>query len=222
MLDSIKGALTDEEFVKCYTLLAKTYWKKGKDYTTGKEAQMATFELGRAVLDAAQEKLSGKKIERDSYAAECRVFQFLYWMALLHGEYGSAKGIMESLSLVGPIKNLCNAVIKLNPNYEDGGAYLVLGRMYYKLPGLFGGSNDESIKDLLLCRAEMEKKSPEDRSHTVYKFLAETYMSDKEYAKAKEALEIGLKTPKNKDNPKEDDAGYKEMEDLLVKAKSKL
>lgn len=114
-----------------------------------------------------------------------------YWKGVNQGKYGSAKGVMESLSLVDPIKENMAKVIELDPGYDEGGAYSVLGRMYYKLPGLFGGDNDKSI-ELLQKSIKMGPKR-----YNRYVFLAETYISEGEDEKAKDLLNQVLNaTPK--------------------------
>ncbi|CAO0823529.1 Tetratricopeptide repeat protein [Desulfarculales bacterium] len=71
-----------------------------------------------------------------------------YWLGVAYGSYGKAKGIMKSLSLVDLIKEEMAWVINKDPAYEAGGPYRVLGRLYFKLPGLMGGSTDKAIQNL--------------------------------------------------------------------------
>ena len=68
----------------------------------------------------------------------------------------------------------------------------------------------------------MDKNLPEDRFHFIYYYLAESYIYDKEWDKAKEALERGLQAPKDRDVPSQDDEDYKNMEKLLKKVNDKL
>ena len=78
-------------------------------------------------------------------------------------------------------------VIAIDPAYEYGGAYRVLGRMYYKLPGFAGGGVDRSITNL--------KKSLEYAPNvsTTHIFLAESYIKQKDYQSAKNELNFVLK-----------------------------
>ena len=105
-----------------------------------------------------------------------------YYLGLNYGLYGQAKGIMKSLSLVDPIKEEMAEVIKRDPGFSQGGAYRVLGRMYFKLPGLAGGDNDKSIENLKTAL----KYGP--KSWITHIFLAETYMDEDMYQEAKELL----------------------------------
>jgi tetratricopeptide (TPR) repeat protein len=113
-----------------------------------------------------------------------------FWYGVNCGSWGEANGVLKSLGMRHDIEREMLKVIKLGgEKYEGAGAYRVLGRLEYRLPGLFGGDNDESIKYL--------KKSVElAPTHTMnYLFLAETLMEEDMYEEAKKYLEIMLKMP---------------------------
>ncbi|MCF8034531.1 MAG: hypothetical protein K9K66_13170 [Desulfarculaceae bacterium] len=112
-----------------------------------------------------------------------------YWLGVSYGVYGSAKGIMESLSLVDPIKKEMATVIEMDPNYEAGGPYRVLGRLYYKLPGLFGGDNDLAIENLKIA----VHKGPQRYLNHIY--LAEVYYDEDEVLKANGLLKTVVEGP---------------------------
>jgi len=110
-----------------------------------------------------------------------------FWLGVNYGKFGESRGILKSLFLVSPIKEEMQQVIAIDPAYEHGGAYRVLGRMYYKLPSFAGGGVDKSITSL--------KKSLEyapDVS-TTHVFLAESYIKKKDYQSAKNELNFVLK-----------------------------
>jgi len=109
-----------------------------------------------------------------------------YWLGVNYGVYGEAKGVLKSLSLVKPIKNEMNEVIKLDRTYEDGGPDRVLGRVFFKLPGFAGGSKKKSLEHLL----KSKEFGPEDALTRIY--LADTYLALKEVDKAKAELEYVL------------------------------
>jgi len=70
-----------------------------------------------------------------------------YWLGVSDGEYGQAKGLLKAYSMTKSIRAEMEAVIRINPAYHNGGAYLVLGRMDFELPGLMGGSNKRAIQE---------------------------------------------------------------------------
>jgi tetratricopeptide (TPR) repeat protein len=79
-----------------------------------------------------------------------------------------------------------NKVIELDRGYEDGGPDRVLGRVYFKLPGIAGGSKKKSLEHLL----KSKELAPNDALTRCY--LAETLLSLKEKDKAREELEYVL------------------------------
>ncbi len=105
-----------------------------------------------------------------------------FWLGVNNGKYGETRGILKSLFLVNPIKDAMNQVIALDPDYEYGGAYRVLGRMYFKLPRFAGGGIDKSIEYLKKSLASAPNIS------TTRLFLAECYLSQKDYKRAHHEL----------------------------------
>ncbi|MCA1987578.1 MAG: TRAP transporter TatT component family protein [Desulfarculus sp.] len=101
-----------------------------------------------------------------------------YWLGVAYGVYGKAKGIMKSLSLVDPIKEEMNWVLARDPNYEKGGPQRVLGRLYFKLPGLFGGDTEKAIANL----KQAVQLGPDRWINHLY--LAEVYLKEGEKAQA--------------------------------------
>ncbi|HDJ23278.1 MAG TPA: hypothetical protein ENF17_05240 [Candidatus Aminicenantes bacterium] len=116
-----------------------------------------------------------------------------YWLGVNYGKYGEVRGVLKSLSLVKPIKREMNKVIELDRSYEAGGADKVLGRVYFKLPGFAGGSKEKSLEHLLKAK----EIGPEDPLACLY--LAETYLTLDEVAKARQELEFVLSL---KDDPR--------------------
>jgi tetratricopeptide (TPR) repeat protein len=144
------------------------YWVG--DHAQGEEARIAAFEKGIAAAEKAIEA------NPDSLGGH-------YWLGVNYGKYGSAKGVMKSLSLIDPIKEEMNKVIAMDPDYADGGPYRVLGRLYFKVPGLFGGDNDQAIENLQTAI----RKGP--RNYLSHVYLAEVYLDEGEDGKARALLE---------------------------------
>jgi tetratricopeptide (TPR) repeat protein len=107
-----------------------------------------------------------------------------YWLGVNYGVYGEAKGILKSLSLVKPIKEEMNKVLGIQPDFDDGGADRVLGRVYYELPGFFGGDKKKSLEHLL------KSKELGPRVGLTRLYLADTYLAMKDVTKAREELEF--------------------------------
>lgn len=109
-----------------------------------------------------------------------------YWLGVNYGSYGEAKGVLSSLSYVGPIKDEMNKVLSIDPSFEYGGADQLLGRLYYELPGFFGGDKKKSLEHLL------KSKELGPRVGLTRIFLADTYLAMGEVEKAREELQAVL------------------------------
>ncbi|UCB45558.1 MAG: hypothetical protein JSV25_15330 [Spirochaetota bacterium] len=203
-LNEIKAIVSPQEKKHVYILIARCYWTKATYYTQDNKNKAEVFAKGLQAIKEAQEILG-----EDA--------RFYYWEAVLVGEKANAFFSIDSFTAADTIKELCNRVIALDPSYDDGGAYLILGRMYYMLPKLFGGNNEESIHYLLKAKKYMDMRPNDERKHFVYKFLAESYVAQREWRKAKQALFDGLNCPKDQDAPHEESPSYLEMEKLLNK-----
>lgn len=107
-----------------------------------------------------------------------------YWLGVNYGVYGEAKGVLKSLSLVKPIKEEMNKVLAIAPAFDDGGADRVLGRVYFELPGFFGGSKKKSLEHLL------KSKEMGPRVGLTRIYLADTYLALKDVQKAREELDF--------------------------------
>ena len=112
-----------------------------------------------------------------------------YWLGVNNGKYGEVKGVMKSLSLVKPIKESMYKIIEVDRSYEDGGADRVLGRVFFKVPGIAGGSKDKSLEHL----EKSKEIGPEDPVTRVY--LAETYLAKDRVEDARAELDYVLNMP---------------------------
>lgn len=140
-------------------------------------------------------------LETDKESVPCH-----YWLGINYAVYGEAKGIFKSLSLLEPIKEEMNAVIARDEEYDQGGAYVVLGRVFSKLPWIVGGSKSESVK---LLKKALEIAPNNTLAHL---FLAETYLMMKEMDLAKQELDFIVNTPDNDDpGDMEDKASAREL-----------
>jgi tetratricopeptide (TPR) repeat protein len=176
-LDKAKEALAkyqdaliqDEDAYGVYWRMARVEYWIG-DHTADKTQKKRTFELG---IYYAKKAVALGPDRPEGH----------YWLGVDYGVYGEAKGVLKSLSLVNPIKDEMNKVLAVDPSYDDGGADRVLGRLYYELPGLFGGSKQKSLEHLL----KSVEMGPRVGLTRIY--LADTYLALKEVDKARRELE---------------------------------
>lgn len=70
-----------------------------------------------------------------------------FWLGANYG--GSAKlSVLSGLSAFEDVKRELETVIKLDERYQNGSAYLGLGRLYLEAPGLVGGDAPKAIEYL--------------------------------------------------------------------------
>ena len=67
-----------------------------------------------------------------------------FWLAANMGALAESYGMRQGIKYRGQIKDALLTTLKLDPAFLDGSADRALGRWYFKVPGLFGGSNKES------------------------------------------------------------------------------
>jgi tetratricopeptide (TPR) repeat protein len=103
-----------------------------------------------------------------------------FWLGVLYGVYGEAKGVLKSLALVPDIKQEMKICTGIDPAVEGWGPDRVLGRMYYKLPFFKGGDNNKSIEHL-----ERSLKGAPTNALTML-YLAETLKSKGQKPRAAE------------------------------------
>jgi tetratricopeptide (TPR) repeat protein len=91
-----------------------------------------------------------------------------FWMAASMGLLAESFGLRQGLRYRGPIKTALETVLRIDPAYQHGSADRALGRWYFKVPGLFGGSKERSEQHL---RTSLKYNPDSTASHY---FLAET------------------------------------------------
>jgi cytochrome c-type biogenesis protein CcmH/NrfG len=161
------------DFESAWKLARASYWIG----TQGPEPQRrATLEQGVTAGRAAV-KLEPNKPEGHM------------WLAASMGGLAESFGLRQGLKYRGEIRSELETVIRLDPAYEQGSADRALGRWYYKVPGLFGGSNAKSEEHL------RKSLTYNPNSTASLYFLAETLIAEKKKPEAKQTLERCLAAP---------------------------
>jgi hypothetical protein len=195
--------------IECYekalavdTKSVEASWKFGRAsywlgaHTDGDEDKLAIFKKGIDVCKRA--------VALDPKSAPSR-----FWLAVNYGMYGETKGIMNSLALVGPIKKELETVLELDETFEGGGAHRALGRMYFRLPGVAGGSNEKSLEHL---KRAVEIDGTRLLNHL---FLAETYIAVKDVKNARKHLKIVVDAPFEEGRRSENEEDKARAKELL-------
>ena len=93
-----------------------------------------------------------------------------FWMAANMGALAESFGLRQGLKYRGDIRDELLAVLKIDAAFQQGSADRALGRWYFKVPGLFGGSRKKSEEHL---RKSLTYNPNSIASHF---FLAETLL----------------------------------------------
>jgi tetratricopeptide (TPR) repeat protein len=186
----------DETCGWAYGLLAEIYYWTGE--TADAEDKLFYYDKG---VEYGEQ---GVEVDEDSLEAN-------FWLSVNYGSYGQEKGIMKSLSLITPIKDLSEKCIELDESYFYGGAWRILGRLYHKAPGfpLSLGNNKKALE----CFEKALEFGP--KFYLNHLFLAELYISTRKKDKAREHLEWILEAPLNKNYEREDESYKRDAERLL-------
>ena len=190
-----KALAVDAENVAASWKFARaSYWLGS--HTEGEEAQIEIFKKG---IDVAK-----RAVAIDDKSVESH-----FWLGVSYGKYGEAKGVMNSLALVDPIQKEMERVLELDENFDAGGAHRVLGRMYFKLPGIAGGSNEKAVEHLLKAIAI-------DKTRLLnHLFLAEVYIAEDEKEKAKAELTFVIDAEFEADRKPENEEEKAQAKELL-------
>jgi len=112
-----------------------------------------------------------------------------FWHAVSLGRRGEARGMMQSLFMIKPMKKRLARVLELDPRHD--GALHARGELYRQLPGLLGGSKKKAVLDL----EKALEYGPSHSSH--YPALAQAYLDDGKEEEAYKVLErlFKIETP---------------------------
>jgi tetratricopeptide (TPR) repeat protein len=112
-----------------------------------------------------------------------------FWIAANMGTLAESFGLRQGLKYRGDIRDELLLVLKLDPAFQKGSADRALGRWYYKVPGLFGGSRKKSEEHL---RKSLTYDPHSTASHY---FLAEMLIADGRKDEARAELQKVIDAP---------------------------
>ena len=143
-----------DDFVAAWKLGRAGYWLGGRLET--ESARVGAFEIG---MQAARNAIAAQPARPEGY----------FWLAANMGGLAELKGLRAGLKYRTPIRQNLEKVLAIDPAFQRGSGDRALGRWYFKVPGLFGGSNKKSEEHLRKSLA-YHPQSIASRF-----FLAETY-----------------------------------------------
>jgi hypothetical protein len=121
-----------------------------------------------------------------------------FWMAANMGTLAESYGLRQGIKYRGPIKDALEKVLTIDPAFQKGSADRALGRWYFKVPGLFGGSKKKSEEHL---RTSLTYDPNSTASHY---FLAETLLDMDRKGDARAELQAVIDAPLDPDWTPED------------------
>ena len=112
-----------------------------------------------------------------------------FWMAANMGALAESFGLRQGLKYRKPIKAALETVLRIDPAFQQGSADRALGRWYFKVPGMFGGSDKEAEAHL---RTSLKYNPTSTASHF---FLAEVFVDNGRKNDARTELQQVLDAP---------------------------
>ena len=112
-----------------------------------------------------------------------------FWIAANMGALAESFGLRAGVRYRKPIKDELETVLRLDAAFQQGSADRALGRWYFKVPRLFGGSHKRAEEHL---RASLKYNADDVASHF---FLAEVLLDDGRKDEARAELHKVLDAP---------------------------
>lgn len=120
------------DFESAWKLARADYWLGGHAAQRERKAYLeAGIQAGRAAVKAQPNRPEGH-----------------FWIAANMGALAESFGLRQGLKYRGDIRDELTTVLKLDAAFQQGSADRALGRWYFKVPGLFGGSKKKSEEHL--------------------------------------------------------------------------
>lgn len=206
-IDYLEKAITDSvSELDAAVYLLKSYYYRGKFTGLDKDEQKAVFQ-------------QGKDLGEKYIAAYPRLAALRYWYLSNLGSWAEVYGIFAAAKagVSDLMKHHSEIIISLDPNYEDGGGYFMLGAVHFKSPYipfiLSWPDNDDAIKNLKLAIG-IGEATPVQKV-----YLAQALYKDGQKTKAIRLLEEVSNMVPSKEEPVEDWEQIKKARSLLDKYK---
>ena len=183
-----------------------------RDFDSAYKLAQARYWLGTNGLPQPERKgalEAGIAAARTAIALNARRPEGHFWLAANMGALAESFGLRQGIKYRGEIKEAMLTTLKIDPAFLDGSADRALGRWYYKVPGLFGGSNKKSEEHL---RKSLTYNPNSIISHL---FLAETLADMGRKDEARKEAQAALDAPLDP-NWAPEDKRFKEQAKRLI------
>jgi tetratricopeptide (TPR) repeat protein len=164
------------------------------DYDTACRLARARHWIGeRLPRDRSRHFKDGMAAARHAIAIDARRAEGYFWLGANMGSYATAGGILAGLRYLTAIREAFETSVRLDPAFNKGMGYCLLGKYYQAVPGLLGGSKKKSEAMLRRCLAIDPASIP---GHF---YLAETLLALNRRAEARAALAAAIAAPLDPD-----------------------
>lgn len=186
--------------------------KNPRDFEAAWKLARARYWLGSHVPEAERKSVleAGIEAARAAVALEPNRPEGHFWMAANMGALAESFGLRQGLKYRGDIRDELLIVLRLDPAFQQGSADRALGRWYFKVPGLFGGSRKKSEEHL---RRSLTYNPNSTASHY---FLAETLLDAGRKDEARAELQKVVDAPLDPDWTPEDKEFKEKGQRLIV------
>jgi tetratricopeptide (TPR) repeat protein len=157
----------------------------------------------------------GMAAARQAVAAHPNRPEGHFWRAANMGTLAESFGLRAGLKYRKPVKDELETVLRIDSSFMDGSADRVLGRWYFEVPRLLGGSNARAEEHL---RASLTYDATSTVSHF---FLAELLLDEDRVREAREHLQKVIEAPPNAEWAPEDREYKAKALTLLAKLQSR-
>jgi tetratricopeptide (TPR) repeat protein len=183
-----------------------------RDFDSAQKLSKARYWLGTNGLPENERKAAleaGIAAARIAIALDAKRPEGHFWLAANMGALAESFGMRQGIRYRGPIKDALLTTLKLDPAFLHGSADRALGRWYYKVPGLFGGSDRLSEEYL--------RKSLKYNPNSVISllFLGDTLAELGRKDEARKAYQAAIDAPFDPDWTPED-RRFKEQAKALI------
>jgi tetratricopeptide (TPR) repeat protein len=164
-----------------------------KDFESAWKLARACYWLGDHVAEDARRAQYERGVEagRQASVLQTNRPEGYFWMAANMGSMAESFGLRAGIKYRGPIKKALETVLMIDPGFQQGSADRALGRWYFKVPRLFGGSKDKSVEHL-------QRSLTFDPASTASRyFLAETYLEMDRKDDARREIQKVFEAPVN-------------------------
>ena len=162
-----------------------------RDFAAAWKLARAQYWIGGHVppADARAAYEKGISAGRAAVAVEPNRPEGHFWIAANMGAMAESFGVRQGLKYRAAIKDELETVLRLDPAFQRGSADRALGRWYFKVPRLFGGSRQKAEAHL---RASLAYDTQSTASHF---FLAELFLDEGRKPEAAAQLQAVIAAP---------------------------